>query len=491
MRRIWPLLCGLALILSACGAKAPAPSPKASSVGLPVTVLVSGLDGLTAIPLPTGQMSHISLPSPIVALAQGPAGSTVLITAAPSQPIAGNLALAAVSWQRSSGRLHLLSLDFTTPHQGSMFTGDGYTELDGIVGRVGSGPFALNAFHGGGIGEIFAVLGPSFQPMANYQLPSQLTPSGLVVEGNMSGPPCQPQVLALAPTSQDFLVRGTLSTSHGVSCRYFTLGPSGQLTALPALTAFAAQHPLLAAAVSPGGRLAVLTSQGQVALAASITATPQVAGNLQLSATARVYPYLAPATLFWSPHAGRLVATAAGRLVLYRVRGSALQALADLALPQNAQSVLAVFAPPFHLPSISGLEAVAQAAAAAGRALEVAMPGPYTTRPTVRLSLTAAGRTTCIPLGAWVGPSAGPPLPSGQESADGCPVTPPPPWFDTGLRFVLVPPGAHTASTAALRLATQHAWLVMPEAGWLETGTYHLAVSLGGQRVQRTVSLGQ
>lgn len=49
-----------------------------------------------------------------------------------------------------------------------MLTGDGETELSGIAGTVGAGPFVLNAFHGSG----FAMPGTSFAPLADYRLPA-------------------------------------------------------------------------------------------------------------------------------------------------------------------------------------------------------------------------------------------------------------------------------------------------------------------------------
>ncbi len=495
MRRRMPWLLVALLILAGCGGPAahssPAVATKTPLTAAPVTVLAAGtFGGLSAISLPSGQAASIATPNPVLALAAGPGNTTVLITTASSQPVAANLGLTALSWQRATGQLSLLSLAFTTPHQGSMYTGDGFTELSGIVGTVGAGPFAVNAFHGGGIGEIFAVLGPNFAPLADYRLPAHLSPTNLTLEGNMAGPSCQPQVLALSARSQDFLVRGTVPSGQGFSCRYFTLSPAGGLSSLAILTQFASTHPLLAATISASGQLALLTAAGQIYLAPSLTAPPTRAALFALKPGALTYPDINPAALFWSPAGRRLVAAAGGEVALYQAAGSKLTIVAMTRLPAGSQSVLAVFGARFTLPTTTSLRAVAQAAQAAAQGLEVTIPGPYTVRPNVRLSLQVGVRAQCVPLGSWVGPSAGPPLAPGMATADGCPAPASALWYDTGIGFVLVPPGAHPSSDPAVQAATARAWLLMPQAGWMETGTYHLFVSSGSFHLSRSVTIG-
>ncbi len=491
MRQIWPLVLATLLLLAGCGAPAgtfsgghPAPAPA------PVTVLVAGqFGGLSAIALPSAKVSTISTSSPVLAMANGALGSTVLVTGPSAQPPAGNLGLLALSWQRSSGKVGLFSLAFTTPHQGSMFTGDGFTELSGIVGTVGTGPIALNAFHGGGIGEIFAVLGPNLAPLANYRLPSHLTPSNLVLEGSMSGPPCQSQALAFSAASGAFLVRGTVSASQGFSCRYLELSPGGTLTALSGLTRFAAGHPLAAAAISPSGDVALLTVSGQLFLASSLSAAPALRANLGLSGVQSAQNPN-PSGLYWSPHSHQLVATIGGKLALYQVGANALRRLAETTLPAGSQSALAVFGPRFSLPTSAGLEAAIGSGDAVAQNLELVVPGTYNTAPQVHLAVRSGARSQCIPLGGWVGSTGGPPLATGMATADGCPEPAQTPWFGTGLGYVLVPPGAHPSSGPAVQSATAHGWLVMPKAGWMETGTYQVQATLGSFRISRTVTVG-
>jgi hypothetical protein len=452
-------------------------APIASS-SPPLTVLAGSPGDLRSLTA-TGKTTRLALPTGVAGLAAGDPGVVLLLPPVKEPPLA-DLGLVALRLAPETGTLQLLSLDFTTPHEGSMFTGDGFTELEAVVGAFGGTPFALDAFHGGGVGAVFGIGEAGLLPDPAYRLP----PTGdVTLEGSMpepGSPACSPPVLALLPHGV-FLVRGQKPVGEGFACRYFLLAPGGRLTPLPRLDAFTARHAGLAAA-GHGTELALLTAGGDVYLGEA-DGPWRLAAKLPPPAP---WSYGEPAGVAYSPRGDRLVATLGGRVVLWRTARGRLSPVTRMTLPPGTTSWLPLFTAKTRLPKASVIAALLRKA----RDLAVRAAVTVTGRaaPTVRILRRTAQGSACVPLIGWddmFRPAAG--------SLDGCPVgaADGSPFPDIASnKDYLVSPGPHPGSFSALAQVAKTAWVLIPAAGWFPLGTTTIRITTGGRTAVASVTVG-
>ncbi len=462
------LALGLAVLTPLAGARA-APAK--------LVVLAGSYQGLTLV-TGAGAQRTVPLPGGVIALAPGPAGVTLLLGPEGEPPL-GDLGMVAVRWRLSTGSVGLISVDFTTPRMGSMFTGDGYSELQGVVGAFNRTPFALDAFHGGGVGEIFAIGARGLVPDPAEPVPRA---GKVALEGNGGDRACAPPVLALLPHGA-FLVRGPEAVGNGWSCRYFVLAPGGRLGGLARLDALAREHPLAAAAAF-GGQLALLARDGAVYLGPA-GGPWRRAGTLTAG---RGAGYPAPQGIAFSPRGHRVVATLGDRVALWRLDRGRLAPLGSWTLPAAATSWLPVFASTAVAPAVDGLQRVLREATGLAARAEVILPGPLAAAPQVRIRRGRGPERVCVPLLSWSA-FLRPPA-AGARTADGCPAPAPSPWPPiSSASFFLVPPGRHPGSAPALAEAARRAWVLLPAAGWMPTGPWRLSAREGRRLVERSFSL--